>query len=282
MTPYFILLRPRQWIKNLMLFFPPFLGGTILQPGIAKKGVLPFVAFCLISSAIYILNDICDIESDRRHPKKSLRPLPSGLIRPVSASILATTCVIFSSAAALYIASPFFVYLMAYVVISIAYTLWLKDVVLVDIFCISAGFLIRLLAGGEVFAIAVSHWLFLSVFLLSLFLSAGKRFGEKYTLGTTAASHRKALDDYRGKFLEDIMNITAAAVLVTYTMYVISNPSFPLIYTVPLCCFGLLRYIFRIHAGADGDPTASLTRDPTLFLIGVLWVTMLGWGIYNK
>ena len=254
----------------------------MLQPGILKKGILPFVAFCLISSAIYILNDLCDMESDRSHPKKSLRPLPSGLITPVTASVLGIACVIFSSATLLYVALPFFIYLMAYVVISVAYTLWLKDIVLVDIFCVSAGFLIRLLAGGEVFGIEVSHWLFLSVFLLSLFLSAGKRFSEKYTLGTMAASHRKALDDYRGKFLEDIMNITAAAVLVTYTMYVISNPAFPLIYTVPLCCFGLLRYIFRIHAGADGDPTASLTRDPALFIIGIMWVALLGWGIYNK
>lgn len=281
MTSYFMLLRPRQWVKNLMLFFPPFLGGTLLQPGVAARGLFPLVAFCLASSSLYVVNDLCDRENDGRHPKKRLRPLPSGRVTPVAASALSVACATASALVALSTSFHFFCYLMAYFAVSIAYSLRLKNIAIVDIFCISAGFLIRLLAGGAVFGMVITHWLFLTVFLLSVFLSAGKRCGEKNALGETAVQHRKALDAYSEKFLAGIMNMTGSAVLVTYTMYVIARPSRLLIYTVPLSCFGLFRYIYRIHSGAEGDPTESLTRDPAMFAIGVLWVTMVGWGIYG-
>lgn len=264
-----------------MLFFPPFLGGTLIQAGVAARGALPFVTLCLASSALYILNDLCDRENDSRHPKKRLRPLPSGQVTPIAACALSAICAVISVLAALKAAFPFFGYLMAYFVVSIAYSLWLKHIVIVDILSISAGFLIRLMAGGAVFGIVISPWLYLSVFLLSVFLSAGKRCGEKNALGIAAIHHRKALDAYPAKFLEGVMNMTGSAVLVTYTMYVISRPSRLLIYTVPLCCFGLFRYTLRIYAGAEGDPTETLTRDPALFLIGMLWAIMVGWGVYG-
>jgi 4-hydroxybenzoate polyprenyltransferase len=281
LTPSIQLLRPRQWLKNLMLFFPTFLGGTLLQPGMALRGVRPFAAFCLASSAIYILNDLCDSVNDGQHPTKRLRPLPSGRITPMGASALAGACVLFSALAAWGSSGVFLFYLTAYGVVSIAYSLYLKDIALVDIFCISAGFLFRLLAGGAVFGVYVSEWLFLSVFLLSIFLSTGKRLGEKRRLGSLAQQHRKVLDAYPRGFLDGSMYLTGGAVLVTYTMYVLSRPSALLIYTVPLCCFGLLRHILRIQSGADGDPTESLTRDLPLFVVGVLWVVMVGWGIYG-
>jgi 4-hydroxybenzoate polyprenyltransferase len=169
--------------------------------------------------------------------------------------------------------------LLGYLAVAVSYTLWLKNVPIVDLFCISAGFLLRLMAGGEVFGIAVSEWLFLSVFLLSLFLSTGKRLSEKYTLGEQAASHRKTLGEFPEGFLEGTMYMTGAAVLVTYTMYVISRHM--QMATVILCTFGLLRYIFRIRAGQGGDPTESLLKDPILFGVGLLWALMVSWGIYG-
>ena len=264
-----------------MLFFPPFLGGTLLQPEVGMRGLLPFVAFCMASSAIYILNDLCDTTNDSHHPKKRLRPLPSGRVSPRSASLLATVCAVIAILAAVGVSSPFLYYLTAYFVISVAYSLCLKNIVLVDIFCVSAGFLIRLLAGGVVFKVVISEWLFLSVFLLSIFLSVGKRLSEKRHLGVMAESHRKALVAYPKGFLEGAMYMTGASVLVTYTLYVITRHSTLLLFSVPLSCFGLLRYSIRIHAGESGDPTESLTRDAPLFAVGMLWALLVGWGVYG-
>lgn len=279
--PFRDLLRPRQWLKNLMLFFPPFLAGTLLLPGVGLRGMQPLVAFCLASSSIYIFNDLCDSTNDSHHPKKRMRPLPSGRVSPRSAALLAIACAVIAILTAAGVSSLFFYYLMAYFAISISYSLYLKNIALVDIFCISAGFLIRLLAGGAVFQVVISEWLFLSVFLLSVFLSTGKRLSEKRHLGDLAESHRKSLVSYPKGFLEGVMYMTGGAVLVTYTMYVITRHSTLLLISVPLSCFGLLRYIIRIQSGKSGDPTDSLTRDLPLFVTGLSWAVMVGWGVYG-
>ena len=281
-VPYLKLLRPLQWLKNLMIYFPPFLGGAILQPDIAMQGVLPLFSFCMASSAGYILNDIHDCDNDRRHPDKKTRPVPSGRISIGGAYLLAVALASVAGVIAWTASSTFFIYLMLYLLLTLAYTLCLKKYALIDLFCISAGFLLRLEAGGALFDIHISEWLFLSVFLLSVFLGTGKRLSEKRRLGAAAVHHRKVLDLYPDGFLEGAMYMTGAAVLVTYTMYVISRYSDILIYTVPLCTFGLLRYILRIQSGKDGDPTESLTRDIPILLVSMLWVCVVGWGIYVK
>jgi 4-hydroxybenzoate polyprenyltransferase len=176
--------------------------------------------------------------------------------------------------------SQFLLLLIAYFLVSLAYSAWLKDIVLVDIFCISVGFMLRLQAGGVAFNVAISEWLFLSVFLLAVFLSAGKRLAEKQHLGDTAQHHRKALTAYPKGFLEGAMYMTGGSVLVTYTMYTLSRHSPLLLYSVPLCCFGLLRYMLRVQSGRGGDPTESLTRDVPLLMVGAAWVGLVGWGIY--
>ena len=178
------------------------------------------------------------------------------------------------------ISITFLVLLASYLSVSVAYSAKLKEIVLVDIFCISAGFLLRLEAGGIAFNVSISEWLFLSVFLLSVFLSTGKRLSEKQSLGDEARYHRIALITYPNGFLEGSMYMTGSSVMVTYTMYVISRHSSLLLYTVPLCCFGLMRYILRVQKGKSGDPTESLTRDLPLLIVGVLWVALVGWGIY--
>lgn len=272
------LLRPVQWLKNLMLLFPPFLGGLLLTPGLLPKGILPILSFCLASSATYVLNDILDRRNDAHHPIKRARPIPAGRVSLPVASGLALFCTL----AALWIAkgvSPVFLCLLiAYLVISTCYSLKLKEVPIVDLFCISAGFLLRLQAGGEAFSVAISDWLFLSVFLLAVFLATGKRLGEKQALGDNAGGHRKSLLGYPEGFLQGTMYMTGGAVLVTYTQYVILRHA--MIYTVPLCCFGLLRFIMRVQAGQGGDPTESLLKDGQLFIVGLLWAAMIGWSLY--
>ena len=259
--PYLTLLRPLQWLKNLMIFFPPFLGGALFLPGMASRGVLPFFSFCMASSASYILNDIRDRENDRHHPDKKVRPLPSGRVSVERASLLAVVLACAAIMTAWTVSGAVSLCLCIYLVVSIAYSVALKEYALIDIFCISAGFLLRLEAGGAAFGIPISEWLFLSVFLLAVFLRTGKRLGEKHRLGATAAHHRKALVAYPDGFLQGAMYMTGSAVLVTYTMYVIARHSAILVYSVPLCCFGLLRYILRVQSGRGGDPTESLLRD---------------------
>jgi decaprenyl-phosphate phosphoribosyltransferase len=275
------LLRIHQWLKNLMLFFPPFLGGTLFFHTNSLQMPISFSAFCLVSSATYILNDVFDKENDRHHPDKRTRPIASGKISVTSALLFATVLLICSVALAWNISGSFLVLMSAYFTVSLAYSAKLKNIVLVDIFCISAGFLLRLQAGGVAFNVAISEWLFLSVFLLSVFLSTGKRSAEKQRLGDVAHHHRKALVAYPKGFLEGTLYMTGGSVLVTYTMYVISRHSPLLLYSVPLCCFGLLRYILRVQSGKGGDPTESLTRDVPLLIVGVVWVVMVGWGIYG-
>jgi len=274
------LLRPTQWLKNLMLFFPPFLGGLLLQPGLLSRGTVPFISFCLGSSATYILNDILDRHNDARHPKKKARPIPSGRVSLPVASALALVVLCASLWLAWGVSALFLRLLIAYLVISTCYSLKLKELPVVDLFCISAGFLMRLEAGGEAFGIAISDWLFLSVFLLAVFLATGKRLGEKQALGEDAGGHRKALLSYPEGFLQGAMYLTGSAVLVTYTQYVIARHV--MIYTVPLCCFGLLRFIMRVQSGQGGDPTESLLKDQPLFIVGLLWAAMIGWGLYAR
>jgi 4-hydroxybenzoate polyprenyltransferase len=277
---YLLLLRPVQWLKNAMLFFPPFLGGNI-QACLQLHALVAVSSFCLVSSSGYIFNDILDKDFDSRHPEKKLRPLPAGLISNNAAWLLSGVLLCSGVAAAWFVSHAFFCLLILYVLVSVSYSLKLKELPLVDIFCISAGFLLRLEAGGVAFGVRISEWLFLSVFLLSIFLSTGKRLSEKERLGDAAALHRRALSGYPVGFLDGVMYMTGGSVLVTYTMYVISRHSALLIYSVPLCCFGLLRYMYRIRKGKGGDPTESLTRDIPLLLTGSLWVVMVGWGIYG-
>ncbi|MEI6207191.1 MAG: decaprenyl-phosphate phosphoribosyltransferase [Desulfuromonadales bacterium] len=276
------LCRARQWLKNLMIFFPPFLGGTLFSSTHVLQILSPFCAFCLVSSAAYILNDIFDRENDRHHPEKCTRLIASGRISVTSALLFAATLLACSVMLAWNISKVFLVLMTAYFVVSTAYSAKLKEIVLIDIFCISAGFLLRLQAGGAAFNVAISEWLFLSVFLLSVFLSTGKRLAEKQRLGDGAYHHRRALTAYPKGFLEGALFMTGGSVLVTYSMYVISRHSSLLLYSVPLCCFGLLRCILRVQSGKGGDPTDSLTRDLPLLIIGVVWVVMAGWGIYGK
>jgi decaprenyl-phosphate phosphoribosyltransferase len=273
------LLRVSHWLKNLMLFFPTFLGGSMLNPGNISKGYIPFAAFCLTSSGCYVLNDIFDAGSDANHPVKMKRPIASGAVSIRVASLIGILLVAAGILIALQVAKTFLVLLIIYVVITILYSIRLKEYPIIDIFCISAGFLLRLQAGGVVFNIDISEWLFLSVFLLSLFLSTGKRLCEKNSMGNNAGNHRKTLLTYPPGFLEGTLYMTGGTVLVTYTMYAISRQS--LVFTVPLCCFGLLRYIFRVKSGLGGDPTESLLKDLPLFVVGLLWAGMVGWGIYG-
>lgn len=275
---YLALLRPTQWLKNLMLLFPVFLAGHALQPGVVGRAALPFLAFCLVSSAGYVFNDLLDQKRDALHPKKRLRAIPSGAVTVPAASLYAGALMLTGFALSIVAAPAVVVFLAAYAGISLLYSSTFKSMPVVDLFCISAGFLLRLQAGGALFGILISPWLFLSVFLLAIFLSTGKRLSEVQSLGEGAGEHRASLARYPDGFLAGTLYLTGGSVLVTYAMYSVLNAK--LIYTVPLCLFGLLRYILRVSSGGGGDPTESLLKDWVLFLVSLVWLLMVIWSIY--
>lgn len=273
------ILRPHQWLKNLMLFFPPFLGGLALQRDLLQAGLVPFAAFCCASSASYIFNDLMDLETDLRHPLKSRRPLAAGALQPGYVMFLMLGLLIVAGVLGKMVSTLFLVYMGLYLIISGCYSLFLKNWPIVDVFCIATGFVLRLYAGGEAFRVEISDWLFLTVFLLALFLSFGKRCGEQNLLGEDAGGHRPSLTRYPGGFLESAMYLSGGTVLVTYAVYAIGRPV--LVYSVPLCMFGLLRYLLRVKSGKSGDPTESLLRDFPLLVTGLLWTLLVGWSVYQ-
>lgn len=274
------LLRPSQWLKNLMIFFPPFLAGEITSVTVLMAGWLPLLSFIFISSSSYIFNDLQDVERDRLHPRKKTRPLASGAVSTQTAMAALVVLACAGLVTGFYVSKEFCLVATAYLALSLGYSLFLKEYPVVDLFCISIGFLLRLIAGGIAFTVPISEWLFLSVFLLSLYLASGKRLSEKQILEAGAAEHRSTLGRYPEGFLQGCLFITGAAVLVTYAMYVVGRPA--LIYTVPLCCFGLLRYLLNVLAGRDGDPTSALFKDIPLLIVSAAWAGIVGWSIYFR
>ena len=274
-----LLMRPWQWLKNLMIFFPPLLSGAMFHEGVAVNGLLPFVAFCLASSSSYVFNDLFDHERDSLHPEKQKRPLPSNRISRFSAVLLCGVLFVMAVVLSWWVSAIFFVLVMIYLLVVLSYSLYLKSLPILDVFCISIGFVLRLYAGGEAFNIVISEWLFLTVFLLATFLSVGKRYSERRYLGETAGAHRRTLEAYPEGYLEGIMYLSGAVVLVTYSIYVMSTPF--LVFTVPLCMYGLLRYLMRIMSGQSGDPSEALVKDLPLLITSVLWVLMVGWSVYR-
>lgn len=273
------LLRPTQWIKNLMIFFPPFLSGSIFTSlSYTASGFFAFISFCCISSSLYVFNDILDIASDTQHPVKKFRPLASGVVHKNNAAVMVLILFVLGLAFSFMTVRSLLPYLLLYSAITILYSLWLKHIPVVDLFCISCGFLVRLQAGGSVFNVKISIWLYLCVFFLSLCLSAGKRLAEQRLLGSSADSHRASLRGYPYGTLDSILLVTSATVLVAYSMYTVSHPQ--LMYSVPLCTFGLFRYILRVKSGSSGDPTESLIKDIPLLFTSILWAVFVAWSIY--
>jgi len=278
MLTYLSFIRVNQWIKNLLILFPPFFGGTLFSPDVFYNILPAILAFCFASSSNYIINDLKDIEVDKNHFTKKKRLLASGKISKNKALLLAIIFLMSSFLFAYFVSDMFWAYLLSYIIISFLYTFLVKNLVIIDIFFISFGFLVRVLAGGEAFAIEVSKWLFMTVFMVSLFLATGKRLGELMLLGQEAEKHRKSLALYSQSFLEGALWFSASSALVTYALYTLEQRS-GLFYTVPLAAFGLFRYIFISKEGR-GDPTDALLKDKQIMAVGIIWLTAICYSVY--
>lgn len=278
---YIKILRPHQWLKSLLLLFPPFFAGKLFDPSVRSVVIPALLSFSLAASCGYIVNDIRDRVADRNHATKKQRVIARGDISVVLATVIAVVlyvaAILISSN---YVSRRFEWFLIIYLFVSLTYTFFLKDIVLVDIFFITFGFLIRVLAGGEAFRTPVSSWLFLTVFTISLLLASGKRLGELLSLGENAHNHRKSLSKYSHSFLEGTLWFSASASLVTYALYTLEHAN-DIFYTVPIAAFGLLRYIYIVKQG-QGDPTEALVKDGQITAVGIVWVFVIGAIIYIR
>ena len=279
MPPLIKLLRPHQWLKNSFVLVGLLFGHAWHDSDKIMQALLAFAAFCLLSSAVYIFNDFLDRNADRLHPLKRQRPLASGTVSISAALVLMTICLAAGLCLAFGTSRAPWVFLL-YIAINIAYTMGLKRVVLLDVFLIASGFMLRLFAGTIGIGIAPSQWLLLCGLMLTLFLGFAKRRAELSALPEDAASHRSVLEYYSVALLDQFITIVAACTVVSYSLYTVSaetvaqHGSKRLMLTVPFVLYGLMRYLFRLHRhGAGGDPARELMTDPHLM------VAVLGWMI---
>jgi 4-hydroxybenzoate polyprenyltransferase len=283
LVQYLRLLRPHQWLKNGFVFVGLLFGHGWSEPAKVHAALHAFAAFCLVSSAVYVLNDLIDREQDRQHPKKRRRPLASGTVAPASALLLMVACLALGLALAFgRVAAPWV--FVAYVLINIGYCFGLKHVVVLDVFLIASGFMLRILAGTLGIGVVPSHWLLLCGLMLTLFLGFAKRRAELIALADESGNHRRVLEHYSDTFLDQMISVAATGTVVSYSLYTVSPDTVALhgtahlIYTVPFVLYGMFRYLFRLHLrGGGGDPALELLRDPHLIAAAAGWLGTTLW-----
>ena len=282
MLPLIKLMRPHQWLKNGFVFAGVLFGHAWGDPVKFGQALFAFAAFCMLASAVYVMNDIIDREQDRAHPKKRLRPLAAGTVSLFSAMVLLLACLA-TAVGLVSVGGNQAPWLFAlYFGINVAYSFGLKHVVILDVFLISAGFMLRILVGTIGIGIVPSHWLLLCGLLLTLFLGFAKRRAELETMDEAGADHRRVLDDYTIPLLDSFISIVAAGTLVSYALYTVSaetialHGSRQLILTLPFVLYGMLRYLWRLHrCRGGGDPAQELLTDPHLMLATLGWMGMV-------
>lgn len=270
-------MRPKQWSKNIFIFAALVFDQKLFRPLLFGRTIAAFGLFCLISSAVYLINDLADIEKDRQHPVKRNRPLASGALPPrvavVAAVLIIAVCIPLA-----YLLSPVFgAILLGYLLLMITYSFYLKNVVIADFLTVAAGFVLRVAAGAVVVqAERFSPWLYICMTLLAIFLAVGKRRHELLLLEGNANEHRAILDEYNIHLLDDIIVIVIAAVLVAYSFYTFSAPNLPpnhaMMLTIPFVLYGLFRYLYLIHVRNEGGaPEDIVVSDLPLIIDFGLW-----------
>jgi 4-hydroxybenzoate polyprenyltransferase len=271
-------LRPWDWTKNGFVFSALIFSRNATHGRATLAVTLSAIVFCLASSAGYLFNDVLDMEEDRRHPVKRSRPVASGRLTHSNAVAAATVLDAAALAMAWKLGAGFFLVILSYVVLNALYSGFLKHVVLLDVFVIAAGFVLRVLGGGVVIHVAISSWLIVCTTLLALFLALGKRRHELVLLGADASNHRRNLTHYDAYFLDQLIVIVTASTLISYALYTLSpdvRAEFPgkhLELTVPFVLFGIFRYLLLLRRGeAGGNPAQVLLTDRVMVTVVLLW-----------
>ncbi|MDI3339050.1 MAG: decaprenyl-phosphate phosphoribosyltransferase [Sphaerobacter sp.] len=269
-------MRPKQWTKNAVVFAALVFDGSLFAADKFAIVTLAAVLFSLTSSAVYLFNDLLDAEADRHHPLKCKRPIASGRLSPTVAKLAIAVIALTVLPTALAITPVFAGILVLYALLMLAYTFMLKHWVIIDVFVIAAGFVLRAAAGAVVIGIPISPWLYVCTVLLSLFLGFAKRRHELVLLDDNAGAHRKILDDYSPALLDDLIGVVSAATIMAYSLYTFSAPNLPdnhaMMLTIPFVIYGIFRYLFLVHRkNGGGAPEQVLLDDLPLLLSIVLW-----------
>jgi 4-hydroxybenzoate polyprenyltransferase len=281
------LLRPQHWVKNFFVLAPLLFSGLVVELPSVSAALRAFVSFCLLSSSIYVWNDIADREADRAHPDKRLRPIAAGTIRPQPASVVSLLLLVAGLAIGWSVNPAVLGTGVLYAVLNIVYTLVLKRYVILDVFTISALFLIRLVAGSWAVGVFPSIWLLLCGGLLALYLGFTKRRRELLTLGSDSAQHRSVLVHYSPIFLDQMAVVLLSVTIVSYIMYTLVSEtalqagSNILVYSTIFVLYGVFRYLYLVHEKEGGNPTETLLTDGGLMLTVLLWLAYCGWALYR-
>ena len=279
MKHYIKLMRPHHYIKNILIFAALVCSGQLFDPEKLISGILGFAAFCLVSSVVYIINDIRDVEKDRNHPTKCRRPIASGAVSPRNAGILAAALLFGAIFCNLLVFQWMASLLLAlYLALNLAYSFGLKNIPIVDITILVAGFLIRILYGALVTDIVISNWLYLTVIALAFYFALGKRRNELKQLkdGQT----RKVLEAYPVDFLDKTMNMCLTLAIVFYSLWSMADSTVAaygqqLVFTVPIVMLIVMKYSLNIEGESDGDPVEVLVHDKVLLLLCLVYFSAM-------
>lgn len=279
MKQYLSLMRPKHWIKNSFIFLPLFFSGEVFNVDKLLSCLAGFVAFSFIASSIYIINDYRDIEADKLHPVKSLRPLASGAVSKKAAITIFLICVALGLTAAAIIKTKFLFVLMIYFAMNLGYSFGLKNISILDIVLVAMGFVLRIKAGGVLAFVGISQWLMIMVFLLAMFMAIAKRRDDVLIKLESGLDMRKAVKGYNLEFLNVMLSLFTAIIIIAYLMYTISPEvmaqwkTYRLYYTSLFVVVGLMRYLQITFIDKDsGSPTDLLYKDKFLQVTMILWI----------
>lgn len=277
----FLSFRPKHWIKNFFVFIPLVFAGLLFSPIHFVKVVFAFLLFSLLASAIYLINDVLDKEKDKQHPEKSKRPIASGKLNSSFALFFALVLIVLIFWLGLQINLKFVIFLVFYFVLNVVYTLWLKNVLFLDVFSVAFGYVLRVYAGAAAINILVSPWLFLCTILLSLLLSFGKRKHELNLLDLEAGNHREVLKDYNHSLLNQMINFIIALTVICFILYTVAPETvakfgtYSMIFTTPFVLYGMMRYLYLLNNKKIGSPVEAFLKDKPLLCTVLLWVLLI-------
>lgn len=272
-------LRPKQWVKNLFIFAALVFSQNLHNFYFLFKTVLAFAVFCALAGSQYIFNDIADLEQDKSHPLKKYRPLASGRLDPDVARGVAYKVVAGAVLLALILGYNFFITAVAYFLLTLTYSLKLKNIVILDVMTIAIGFVLRVVAGALVIDVQISSWILICTVLLALFLALNKRRHELTLLEESAQSHRRILKEYSPYLLDQMIAVVTASTLMAYSLYTMSVETITkfqtpyLNLTIPFVLYGIFRYLYLVHQKEEGgNPTTVMLTDTPLIINAVLWL----------
>lgn len=282
----FKIIRPAHWIKNVFLFAGLVFSMQLTNWSAVRSSFLGFISFCFLSSAVYIFNDICDRKKDRLHPKKRNRPLASGKLSVPLAIVLMSALGLTAIGIAVTLGWQFTMLCAVYIAINIAYSVFLKNKVIVDAMCIASGFVIRVIAGTIVVEVSPSSWLLICTFSLSLFLGFNKRRSELLLLGEDAGKTRFVNQTYTFNILDHMLNVTASIALVAFMLYTTAIETIEnfgnnyILYTVPLVFYALFRFSAKVREGKVSGPVEMIVSDTPFQLTIIIWAIIVTLIIY--